>query len=227
MTTAYAPASTFDKAQRLIRAATGEDYGDGMLVTGIGTGYAEPGYHGSDTVWVLGDWNNARSTYDAQRDGRPLTNAETVPSRLAAALERIGAEIEWSDEWTECQECWRIVRTEPDSYSWRRSYHQTEDGEVYCAECTLRDGESVIAEYVNDAHKCITFAGPEFLTGLGFASYNGTFESGWHPGQNDDPAEILARIERDMPDHDVVFLLNSTGQFDIAFTAWTRERAED
>ena len=49
-----------EAAGRLIKVATGEEYGDGEVVTALAIGYAEPGYGTDETVVVLGNWNPPR-----------------------------------------------------------------------------------------------------------------------------------------------------------------------
>jgi hypothetical protein len=218
---------TLNVAESLIRHATGETYGDGMTVTGFGVGYAEPGYHGSDAVWALGNWNTQQSWRNREA-GLPLTDAEAMPAVLATALERAGVEIEWCDEWIECTDCYRIVRTQPDSYGWRQSYTLVNECEPTCADCLVKMGEDAITEYVNEPHHIITWADAAHLVSLGWTRYNDAeYENGWHPGQTDDPAKIADEIHATLPDHDLVFLLDSSGQFDIAFSAYVRPTPAD
>lgn len=54
--------TTAENVRRLVRAATGEDYGDGYTVSNVVKGYAEPGYGTDDDLIVLGDWNPKRWT---------------------------------------------------------------------------------------------------------------------------------------------------------------------
>jgi hypothetical protein len=83
---------------------------------------------------------------------------------------------------------------------------------------------------VNEPTRCIPghiYNGAD-LELAGFVKYNGQFESGWHPGQDADPVAITAEIRKwHGPDVDVVFLLDSTRQFDIEFSAYYRVREED
>src|SRR4029434_770624 len=78
------------------------------------SGYAEPGYDAPEKGVVLANWN-------------------TLPRDLDRILERAGYAIEWSDEWSECENCNRIVRTSPDSYGWRQSFVIYKDFEPVCA----------------------------------------------------------------------------------------------
>jgi hypothetical protein len=78
--------------------------------------YAEPGYTNPETAIVTANWNH-------------------IPAKVAKAFELLGCEIEWSDEWTTCQECGRMVRTEPDCWHWKPSYVIRNECELLCLEC--------------------------------------------------------------------------------------------
>lgn len=222
---------TIDKVTRLVKFATGEDYGDGMMVTDVITGYAEPGYGSSlsdeTPVVVLGNWNVKRYVSDGEP---PFTPAESLPARLAKALERVGAQVEWLDEWTSCHSCFRAVRTEPDSYGWKPYFVWTDDGPV-CADCAIAGGEDYLTEYIGEVEKCVTWCEPSHVESFGFAKWapgdEHTYESGWRPGQGDDPEAITAEILAAEPDAEIIFFLDSSGQFDIRFSAYVRVPAND
>lgn len=214
--------------QRLVRAATGEEYGDGSTVTDVIVGYAEPGYGNADSVIVLGDWNDKTSYASGER-----VVTDNLPSRLVAALERIGAEIQWCDEWAQCGSCFRAVRTQPDSYHWKPSYVFLEDDGPTCADCLISDGEDALTgfgnesdSYVNNARKCISWCEPSHVESFGFVKWEPgnehTYESGWHPGQTDDPTPILAAILERYPDSETVFFLDESSQFYVRFSAYVR-----
>jgi hypothetical protein len=203
-----ATVSTYDKVSRLIQFATGEPYGDGEVVTDVMVGYAEPGYPSDpDVVIVLGNYNPRHiSGQDRWSSDDPRV---TMPVRLARSLERVGAELEWSDEWTQCQGCFRAVRTTENSYSWRPSFLWTDGGAV-CHECAIKDGEDAFTgygdddeSYINNAGKCVTWCDPLHVESFGFIKWEAnaphTYENGWHPGQTDDPADILAGIHAAQP----------------------------
>jgi hypothetical protein len=210
---------TYERATRLIRAATGEEWGDGLVVDGIGIGIAEPGYGDDATVWAMGNWNPRRF----RRDGEPpLSPVESLPERLADALTRQGVELLWLDEWIECDECQRAFRCEPDSYSWQMFGVITEDGTTLCADHV--DWETVEDEAINNPRYAIRDTLPIDLESEGFTRHNGTFENGWwHPGQDDDPVAILNELRKEWGE--VVFRVSGVGQFDIAFEVWTRSPA--
>ena len=219
---------TFDRARRLICAATGQEYGDGEIVADIGIGIAEPGYGTDETVWVMGNWNVKRY----RREGEPeLTNAESLPERLSEALERRceGIELLWLDEWTRCDECQRVFRDQPDSYSWQMYGTFTEYG-TYCADHI--DFDSVAEDYINNPRNAIRSRWKIDLVAEGFTklpnpedTYRGQYESGWHPGQDADPEEIFDRLSDEWSE--IVFVIDSVGQFDAAFSVWGRGKTEE
>ncbi len=201
---------TLNRAQRLVRAATGENYGDGEMVTDIGIGMVR---ESDQTVWVSGNWNPSRFLREGDE---PLTNTENLPERLGNALEGIGVETLWSDEWQRCIECARAIRTEPNSYSWTADYINTEDGLICSDDADFSDIEE---EAVNN-HR---YAVPTWfdLVAEGFERFNGVFENGWDEGQTDDPEEILERAHSEFSEG--VFQISSVGQFDIRFTLYVRD----
>lgn len=220
--------TTGQKVHRFLELAIGEDYYDYETITGVLDGYAEPGYSSmfrDDDVVVLGNWNNKRSAWRAQEEGRPLTPEETLPSRLAESLERLGASVEWYDEWTECRGCWRAVRTNPDSYSWKPSYTLTGDGPI-CHECAVLGGEDYLTDYINDPAKCVTWCDASHLEAFGYVKWEPgsprDYQSGWHPHQTDDPKVVFDEITDAHPDAEVIFYLDESSQFYIGFSAYVR-----
>ena len=205
----------WDKARRLIQAATGDEYGDGLIVDGMGEGFSE-GVYGTDTdIWVKGDWNPKRF----RRGDEPvLTNEESLAPRLGNALDRIGVELLWLDEWQECMECYKAVRTEPDSYSWTPQYVFTDIGDFICSRCATFDDIAETA--INNPE----YAVPTFidLEDEGFTQLNGHFESGWFEGQNDNPKELIKSSLTDGYD-EIAFSINSVGQFDVRFNMFGRK----
>ena len=213
-------------AQRLINIVCGETWGDGEVVTDVGMGYSEPGYHNDNTVWVLGNWNT-RTVYDRLR--RP--HKDETPSRLFDALERIGVEGEWLDEWAKCSHCYKIVRTSPDSYMWKPFYvWVADDSEILCGNCALDDEwfDDVLKPHVNNAENCVTFCDKSHLESNGWERYNDRrYQSGMHPGMNDTPVAIAQEIARDKPGYDFVFYLDEQSQFYIEFSVFIKAREQE
>lgn len=219
--------STLSKVRRMLQLTFGDEYGDGKTVTDVIVGYAEPGYGsclGDEApVIVLGNWNPKRFCHEGEP---PLTPAESLPARLAESLERLGAEIEWLDEWDSCGECSRAIRTEPDSYSWKRSYLETDNGRV-CHDCAIEAGEDMLTDYVNDPYRMVTWCEANHVEQYGYVKWEPgeprTFENGWHPGQDTDPSKILDEITGKYPDVEVIFFLDESSQFYVTFSAYVRD----
>ena len=230
--------TTPEKVQRLLNYVFGESWGDGEIVTNVIVGCAEPGYRDNDSVIVLGDWNPRHITGVTVNDfNSPLSRWKsddprvTFPKRLAESLERMGANIEWSDEWYSCGSCGRAVRSQPNSYQWKPSYLMGE-GEICCLDCARDMGEDALDEYVNNPDTVITWCEPSYVESFGYVKWEPgnehTYENGWHPGQNDNPQsiydEIVAAHENDVK---VVFFLDENSQFYIRFSAYVKEETKE
>lgn len=95
----------------------------------IHSGYAEPGYTGQ--LIVTGNWNSV-TRYD--KDWKQNVVVSILPRRLSDIFEKLGFEIEWSDEWHACDDCQKLFRVEPDSYGWKPSFVESKDI-IVCVNC--------------------------------------------------------------------------------------------
>lgn len=196
----------YEAMKRIVKAGTGDDYGDYITVMNMGIGTE----HDKEKVWVTGDWNGE------------------LGGRLFKALERIGVDCEWYDEYDQCCECFKLIRVEADSYMWQPQYLSCDDGRI-CLECIDVTNDYVLEEFnfIDNHDKCIPDVLGKHLEEWGWAPYNGVYENGWHPGQTDDPNVILDKIKEQNPHMSVVFRLDEVSQFYIRFTAWVKERKDD
>jgi hypothetical protein len=164
-------------------------------------GCSEPGY--DDNTVIAADYNEPRI------------------SKAASFLETNypNISLEWCDEWTSCQECGKAVRTIPDSYSWIPYYTILNECELFCFDCiTLED---LLPEYLNNTSRAVT---PEFqdqLEAAGFKQYNGDYETGFHPGQDDMPEDKIKLI--DTTKFNYIFMVNYVGQFDTSWSMWIKK----
>ena len=92
--------------------------------------YGEPGYDAPKLGIVFANWNNP-DRYNRETGHREEVNKDG--ERFCRIFEKMGFEIEWSDEWYTC-DCGKAVRTVEDSYSWTPSYRIIR-GELFCLEC--------------------------------------------------------------------------------------------
>jgi hypothetical protein len=176
-------------------------------------GVAEMGYE--DKPMIAADWNPPKM----KKIG------DFIESYFDGEIE-----VEWSDEWTGCSECNKAVRTSPDSYGWTPSYMWTSDCSIACVECYADNVDDIIETYINSTRHAIL---PEFVPYLkeeGFVCYSPdeycqVFETGFHVHQTDDPAKVAKDIEENLPDHDYIFQITGTGQFDISWTVWIRKKS--
>lgn len=166
--------------------------------------YAEPGYTNSGGKGILfANWN-------------------LFSKKAGDILEKMGFECEWSDEWTTCQDCGKAVRISPDSYSYQPSYVILNECELFCMECF--DKESYLESIENDASMCCmrSVDPSEF----GYELIEEGFESGLHPGMNDDPGKILD-ILQERGINRVIFRLSRSSQFYCNFEAWRKMEEAD
>ena len=99
------------------------------------TNYAERGYDQPKSGLIaVGNWNKVDRYNDITRTLELVSN---LPKRIANLFERLGIECEWSDEWTSCDDCSALLRTQPDCHYWKPSYNQAgiEKGECVCLHC--------------------------------------------------------------------------------------------
>lgn len=160
--------------------------------------YAEPGYRDPAKGILFNNWNY-------------------FPARVTDLLERYGYEIEWSDEWSTCQECGKAVRTSPDSYGWQPSYFIMNDCELFCVDCCP------IEEYLEGIEDNPRRALNDHISpaDYGYIKLEGDFENGFHPGQNDNPTAIYKRLH-EAGHKRLLFNIDGVGQFDIRFSIWKK-----
>jgi hypothetical protein len=164
--------------------------------------YAEPGYTNPESGILFANWN-------------------ACSRRVMDLLEQAGYECEWEDEWTTCGECGKALRTSPDSYSWLPSYVDYEC-EYICHDCI--DPESYLESIEDNPRKAVT---PDIdPTEYGYILLDDSFENGFHPGQNDDPAKISKELHAKGYKR-LLFKIDGKGQFDISFSVYHKPEGEE
>lgn len=182
--------------------------------------YAEPGYSNRTGKPILfANWNE-RTKYNPET--REQEVLDSTPRRLGDLAEKAGYALEWSDEWTTCNQCGKAVRTSANSYSWMRSYFEDDlDGEIVCIECVEKDPENYLISLEGESRKAETLGID--LEAHGYRKVNHeSYEHGWHPGQNDSP-EVIAKSLQARGIGRFIFKLDSVGQFDAAFSVYVHE----
>lgn len=102
------------------------------------SGYAEPGYTvGKAGLIATGNWNTITKWDDDKGESVDVSN---LPERIGNLFEKMGIDCEWCDEWFSCDVCGKLVRTEPDCFSWKPSYRLDSNGFV-CHECIKEEAD--------------------------------------------------------------------------------------
>lgn len=134
------------------------------------------------------------------------------------------SELVFSDEYTSCSSCGKLIKTGPSYYGDLPDYLYT-DCEILCSECYSDD--DVIDLHLNDSNKALNSGQLDKpLSEHGFIKFNTEeYESGFHPGQNDRPADKVKLLQDQFPGVDYIFIIDGAGQFDVAFSLWYRPRS--
>jgi len=181
-------------------------------------GYKEPGYTDPESGLIArGNWNSAA---EWDRESNQRKNHDDSPARFAKTLEALGVELEWCDEWIECEECHGLIRCQGDGYSWTPSYTMDENGTVVCHECIKEDAESHFESLEGRGGNANTLdIDPE---DHGYQLIQDGFERGFHRGQDADPDRI-AKLLEEAGFKRFIFNIDSKGQFDAAFSVWLHD----
>jgi len=185
-------------------------------------GYAEPGYRDNEIAVVTGNWNNEVERIPAEMVDPNHEDTEPGDSLTPGkALELLGCELEWSDEWTTCCDCQKLVRTQADSYGWKRAYWDHENGSV-CLECVKKDPTDYIESLVGSDTSAITIDGIN-LEKYGFVCLDDSLQNGLYGGQSADPKVIGKNLRKKGIDR-YIFVIDGVGQFDISFSVWADKK---
>lgn len=132
----------------------------------------------------------------------------------------LGTEWGFSDEYTLCNDCYRVIRISPNSYSWTPDY-VLGDGYIICNECARDNKEDYINEFINNPRKAVTWLSEIEVEKMGFKQINEEkYETGFHAGQNDSPEKEFDKFKNQY--EEIVFTIYSQGQFDTHWNIWGR-----
>lgn len=182
-------------------------------------GYAEPSYSDpASGVICVGNFNDFR---EWSLEGKQIVVSD-LPSRASKVLEeRYGVELEWSDEWTTCGNCQKLVRTQPDSHSWQRYYAHLDEEVVCCGDCVKKDPSAYLESLEGEDNKCVTIKGID-PAAHGYKLFKADLEHGFHPGQAADP-RVIAKALRAQGVTRFLFTLDRVQQFDLRFSVYIHE----
>lgn len=92
------------------------------------------------------------------------------------------------------------------------------------AEDEVNDNLEEYTEWLTNNSNTADLWGIDFSS-LGYEKHSGQYESGFHPGQNDNPETIQAELLKTYDS--VIWSIDNTGQFDIGFSAWVKKESEN
>ena len=157
-----------------------------------------------DRIAFIGDWNNIPSYVERY-----------IENHFEYSL------IGYYDEYTTCSDCGNMIKTSPSYYGWLPGYW-VGDGFIQCSTCAADDNyDGYVEELVNNPDKANTLMSHDDLTRHGFEPYECDYETGFHPGQTDDPHKVFDELKDSF---DVLFSIQSTGQFDCHWCAYVRQQ---
>ena len=168
-----------------------------------------------------------------------IANWNNIPDKLGQWFEDLGAEAWWSDQFGRCDHCGNFIDENPTHYGWEPPWIWVGEGyDVYeqvCRRCVEEDFteeedvEEQFGAYIYNYHhgvaaraRAIPSWSVKLFENTGWNCWSEymedhceRYETGFHPGQNDDPKKIATEIWKFDPDLRVVFAVDSVGQFDV------------
>jgi hypothetical protein len=127
-------------------------------------------------------------------------------------------DLDWGfcDEYDICSDCFNIIRTSPDSYSWQPEYDIDEYG-IFCSDCIQNSPEYYLDNRINQ-NKLVN----EYMVDPsehGWTMVDIEYANGYHYGQNDNPNAIIESLN----EHNIDCLFTgNVGQFDVHFNVWVK-----
>ena len=186
---------------------------DGLLETGdyedgisLYTKVCEPGYEENKKGFLLANWNH-------------------ITPQLQAWLNSEGYDLEWSDEWTTCDECGGLIRTSPTSYGWKL-YGKLDRSGYTCGDCLKADPEAYLESMEGKSKQAVRVDIDPVEHGYILVNSGHMFESGFHPGQTDDP-EPMSKTLRLNGVSRFLWTIPSVSQFDLSFNLYIHESIKD
>ena len=128
--------------------------------------------------------------------------------------------VGYDDEHTFCSSCGGIIRLTPACYGDTGNYHQYECS-IVCSGCVEKNAEEYLEDIVNNAGKANTILTAETLAKYGYVSLPDLYETGFHHGQDDDPASAMEEARKKYGS--VIISVVGVGQFDVSWQIYVKE----
>ncbi len=189
-------------------------------------GYADPRRDSGKGV-LTANWNHfpRSAAADSHRTEEGKTAQEFnwgKGRRFQDVLEAMGYNLEWNDQTSRCEHCSGCITEGPDYHG--DSAHAAILGEcdMVCEHCIRKDFAEEYLEGLEDNPRTAANIRGICLADHGYIEVECGFESGWHPGQNDNPRTIYAELEK-RGYSGIVFEISDAGQFHVGFCVWAKE----
>ncbi len=138
----------------------------------------------------------------------------------------------FSDEYGCCDNCHNHIEL---MTMGKIDYHIF-DGSLICGDCIRDDKNSYQEDYltylINNDKTANTILSDKQIEALGFKKcmcnkQECYFESGLHPGQTDNPKEILKHAIAKNPNKEYIFDILTVNMFETDYTIWSREKKQE
>jgi len=138
-------------------------------------------------------------------------------NRIYDLCEQAGIDYRFDDEII-CDEQGRAHESQPGFYGDVMTWTWFDECSIIARD-EIDDSLDYWAEQLTDNPNKADKWNTDFSS-LGFVRHDGKYESGFHPGQTDNPETIQAELLKTY-DH-VIWSIDSIGQFDCGFSAWVK-----
>lgn len=147
---------------------------------------------------------------------------QSYPGELSKLSELLG-QWGYDEDWGYCDECRKVFRISPDSYSFIPDFAFLGEGRV-CGDCIRKHPEEYIQTLLNNSNNANTILKPQDLKKSGFTLVEGDLEAGYYDKYND-PTAILKEYQSygDSRNKEFIFSIDYTEQFRTVFSLWQRK----
>ena len=126
----------------------------------------------------------------------------------------------FEDEIHYCDNCGQALYARPASYGAPLSWVMLPDGyTILCRSCFT---ESELDTYVNQHAHALPRWALDVARGAGFIRLADEYETGFHPGQTDNPAAELKKLMDSNPGREFIPYIVDVGQFDVTWSFLAR-----
>ncbi len=131
----------------------------------------------------------------------------------------------FSDSYCACDNCGKLICTEPDSKHWTPDFFIDDNG-IICGDCVRKNPQEYLQSLANNSEVANTILSESDLEDAGFVKLDGDYQNGWYDRQ-DDPKSILNDLLDRFPYGVFIFNITTQAQFATNFDVWGEEATFD